>query len=56
MKGLPIGTTYVVWVGNGATLTVAYAMLTGTETVSILKAIFLLMIIGGGIALKPLHL
>ena len=55
MKELPIGTAYAVWVGIGATLTVLYAILTGTETVSILKILFLLMIIGGVIGLKSLH-
>ena len=31
MRDLPVGTSYAVWVGIGATLTVAYAMATGTE-------------------------
>ena len=31
MRELPIGTSYAVWVGIGATLTVVYAMTTGDE-------------------------
>jgi quaternary ammonium compound-resistance protein SugE len=37
MRTLPVGTSYAVWVGIGAVLTVAYAMLTGAETVSLLR-------------------
>jgi len=32
MRDLPVGTSYAVWVGIGATLTVVYAMATGDET------------------------
>lgn len=52
MRDLPVGTTYAVWVGIGATLTVVYAMTTGAETVSALKVLFLVMIIGGVVGLK----
>jgi quaternary ammonium compound-resistance protein SugE len=55
MRTLPSGTSYVVWVGIGATLTVVYAMLTGQESVSLLKALFLVLIIGGVVGLKLLH-
>lgn len=55
MRDLPIGTAYAVWVGIGATLTVIYAMATGVESISILKVIFLLMIVGGVVGLKSLH-
>ncbi|MBP2216947.1 multidrug efflux SMR transporter [Arthrobacter sp. CAN_C5] len=55
MKDLPIGTAYAVWTGIGAALTVAYAMITGTEPASLLKAVFLMMIIGGVIGLKTIH-
>ncbi len=55
MRGLPVGTSYAVWVGIGAVLTVAYAMATGGETVSALKVLFLAMIVGGVIGLKTLH-
>jgi len=55
MRTLPTGTAYAVWVGIGATLTVVYAMLTGQESFSLLKALFLALIIGGVIGLKVLH-
>ncbi|QXQ10344.1 multidrug efflux SMR transporter [Paeniglutamicibacter sp. Y32M11] len=55
MRDLPVGTAYAVWVGIGATLTVIYAMATGVESISILKVIFLLMIVGGVVGLKSLH-
>ena len=55
MRDLPVGTSYAVWVGIGAVLTVVYAMATGAESVSVLKVVFLAMIIGGVIGLKALH-
>jgi quaternary ammonium compound-resistance protein SugE len=55
MRDLPVGTAYAVWVGIGAVLTVAYAMATGTETVSALKVLLLAGIIGCVIGLKLLH-
>ena len=55
MRGLPVGTAYAVWVGIGAVLTVAYAMITGEEPFSALKLVFLMMIIGGVIGLKLSH-
>lgn len=55
MRSLPVGTAYAVWVGIGASLTVAYAMVTGTEPASLLKIVFLLMIVGGVIGLKLVH-
>ncbi len=55
MRTLPTGTAYAVWVGIGASLTVMYAMVTGTEPASLLKVLFLLMIIGGIIGLKLVH-
>ena len=55
MRELPVGTSYAVWVGIGAVLTVAYAMATGTESVSVLKVLFLTMIVGGVVGLKVVH-
>ncbi|MFC5280733.1 DMT family transporter [Arcanobacterium canis] len=52
MRDLPTGTAYAVWVGIGVTVTVVYAMLTGTEPASVLKIVFLLMIVSGIIGLK----
>ena len=55
MRTLPTGTSYAVWVGIGATLTVIYAMLTGQEPFTVLEALFLALIIGGVVGLKVLH-
>lgn len=55
MRDLPVGTSYAVWVGIGASLTVAWAMVTGTEPVSVLKLVFLVGIIGCVVGLKYAH-
>lgn len=52
MRSLPTGTAYAVWVGIGASLTVVYAMVTGTEPVTLARAVFLLLIITGIVGLK----
>jgi quaternary ammonium compound-resistance protein SugE len=44
-----------VWVGIGASLTVAYAMITGSESSSIVKILLILGIVGCVIGLKVLH-
>ncbi|MBM9503233.1 DMT family transporter [Actinacidiphila acididurans] len=51
-RDLPIGTSYAVWVGVGAVLTVLYAALTGGEPLSALKVVFLALIVGSVIGLK----
>ena len=53
-KRIPIGTSYAVWTGVGAALTVGFAMITGGEPVSTLKIIFLVGIIAAVIGLKLL--
>nr|WP_314142897.1 multidrug efflux SMR transporter [uncultured Rhodococcus sp.] len=55
MRSLPVGTAYAVWVGIGATLTVTYAMITGTESASLLKVALLVGIVGCVVGLKVLH-
>lgn len=55
LRELPVGTAYAVWVGIGAVVTIGWAMLTGAESISALKLLFLAMIIGGVIGLKTLH-
>ncbi|WP_432559521.1 DMT family transporter [Granulicoccus sp. GXG6511] len=52
MKRIPLSVAYSVWVGLGAGLTVAYAMATGTESVSVLKILFLIGLIGSVVGLK----
>ena len=55
MRTLPVGTSYAIWVGIGAALTVAYGMATGTETVSLIKVLLLLGIVGCVVGLKAVH-
>ncbi|MET9227711.1 SMR family transporter [Lentzea sp. NPDC003310] len=52
MKRIPVGTAYAVWVGTGAALTVTWAMITGEESVSLWKIVFLTGIIACVIGLK----
>lgn len=52
MRTIPTGTAYAVWVGIGASLTVLYAMATGSEPVTVWRSIFLALIIAGIIGLK----
>jgi quaternary ammonium compound-resistance protein SugE len=46
MRSLPTGTSYAVWVGIGAVLTVGYAMLTGEETASPVKVLLIAGVVG----------
>lgn len=55
MRTLPTGTAYAVWVGIGASLTVVYAMATGDEPFTVIRAVFLLLIIGGVVGLKVVN-
>ncbi|AWT52668.1 multidrug efflux SMR transporter [Mycolicibacterium smegmatis] len=52
MRTLPPGTSYSVWVGIGASLTVGYAMLTGAESTSLIKILLILGVVGCVIGLK----
>lgn len=52
MRELPAGTSYAVWVGIGAVLTVAYSIVFGGEAASVIKLLFLAGIIGCVIGLK----
>lgn len=51
-KFIPIGTAYAVWTGVGAALTVSYALLVGDEEPSVLKLLFIALIVGAVIGLK----
>ena len=55
MRSLPTGTAYAVWVGIGATLTVAYSMATGDEPASLLKVLLIVGIVGCVVGLKLVH-
>ena len=55
MRELPVGTSYAVWVGIGAALTVAWGMATGAESFSVVKVLLLAGIVGCVIGLKLVH-
>ena len=55
VKSLPTGTAYAVWVGIGASLTVIYGMLSGTEPVSVAKVLLIIGLIACVIGLKLVH-
>ena len=52
MRSIPIGTAYAVWVGIGAALTVAYAMVFGAEQASVAKVLLILGLVGCVVGLK----
>ncbi len=52
MRDISTGTAYAVWVGIGAALTVAYAMITGAEPLSLVRMLLILGLLGCGIGLK----
>ena len=52
MRELPTGTSYAVWVGIGAALTVAWSMLTGRESATPLRILLVLGLVGCVIGLK----
>jgi len=52
MRDISTGTAYAVWVGIGAALTVAYAMITGDEQFSIVKMLLILGLVGCVVGLK----
>lgn len=55
MRVIPIGTAYAVWVGIGAALTVGFSMVAGEESVSVVKVLLLLGLIGCVVGLKLAH-
>ena len=52
MRDITVGTAYAVWVGIGAALTVAYAMITGSEPFSILRLVLVLGLVACVVGLK----
>ncbi|MGG5170669.1 DMT family transporter [Pseudarthrobacter sp. J1738] len=54
VRRIPLGTAYAVWVGIGAALTVGWAMVTGAESVSVLKLVFIAGIVACAAGLKAL--
>lgn len=55
MRTLPIGTAYAVWVGIGAALTVGFGMTTGAESVSLVKVLLIVGLVGCVVGLKLTH-
>lgn len=54
MRDLPTGTAYAVWVAVGASVTVAWAMITGAEPFTLARVLLIAGIIGCVIGLKLL--
>lgn len=52
MRDISTGTAYAVWVGIGAALTVAYAMITGDEQFSLVKTLLIVGLVGCVVGLK----
>lgn len=52
MRYLPTGTAYAVWVGIGASLTAAWAMIRGKEAVEWRRVAYLLLLVGCVVGLK----
>ena len=55
MRTLPVGTAYAVWVGIGAALTVVIAMASGEESLSLVRVLLILGLVGCVIGLKLAH-
>ena len=58
MRDLPTGTAYAIWVAIGASLTVIYGMVTGTEPASLLRVLLIVGLVGCVVGLKlttPTH-
>ena len=55
VKTLPAGTACAVWVGIGASLTVASGMFSGTEPVSVAKVLLIVGLIACVFGLKLVH-
>ena len=55
LRTIPVGTGYAVWVGIGASLTVAVGMVTGAESVTAVKVALLAGLVGCVIGLKLTH-
>lgn len=54
LKTIPLGTAYAVWTGIGIMGTIIFGVVCFGETVSIMKAIFFLLILIGIMGLKIL--
>lgn len=52
METIPTGTAYAVWTATGASLTVLWAMLRGTEPAALVRVLLLLGIVACVVGLK----
>ena len=52
MRDIPTGTAYAVWVGIGAALTVGYGMVSGAESVSIVRVLLIVGLVACVVGLK----
>lgn len=52
MQTIPTGTAYAVWTATGASLTVGWAMLRGTEPATLVRVLLLLGIVTCVVGLK----
>lgn len=52
LRSIPTGTGYAVWVGVGAALTVSYAMISGAESVSVVKMLLIIGLVACIVGLK----
>jgi quaternary ammonium compound-resistance protein SugE len=55
LRSIPVGTGYAVWVGIGASLTVAHGMATGAESITAIKVVLIVGLVGCVIGLKLAH-
>lgn len=54
-RTIPLGTSYAVWVGIGAVGTVLVGVLTGEETISVVRILLLLGLVACIVGLKLTH-
>ncbi len=54
-RTIPLGTSYAVWVGIGAVGTVLVGVLTGEETISVVRILLLLGLVACIVGLKLAH-
>lgn len=52
LRTIPVGTGYALWVGIGAALTVLHGMASGTEPVSLLRVVLIVVLIVCVVGLK----
>lgn len=52
MGEIPVGSAYAVWVGIGAVLTAAWALITRQERATVLRVVLLIGLIGCVVGLK----